>query len=602
MVQAVCFATQVFVMKELKRDPLVLICAGLLIGIGAGIVVSILLFPSNRDEHVPNTNTPIDESSDSELSNKPPNQQIDLTSVLELDVATDRRLAVYGLLEGLSAEAITDLVKHSFTLDSAEHLVSIQGLLFSELAHVVPKLSLELVWERPLAQQYEFFTIAITEWASTRPEAAMQFASTLAEPWKSHAFRNILQTQRDHSDEELAEKFGASAILTELSYKSRLEDVIDEPRVAFELALSADVPESQRAEMISLTTERWLNDGSTNSITWMLDLVHEVFAEERYQWRTVIAKLAASNPRFVWDELSTMSLDVQKRFNDEVFAAWVEQSPIEAIEVLNYSDYMSAETYELPSLYSQWARFNSDDLLDHITLIPEDYRAGALRSATRHMADKLSSTEILTRLDQFKSMGIKTKEATDAFLRIWTQREPEQALVWIEQNFDEGTFERDWKVRDVLQQLARKDAVSAMEVALQQPVDSNAAHTVIGELLRMGRLDQSMAMLSSVPEGSGLAGTYSYVACFLIAAGRASDAMELADRLEQQQKFSFFHSLIESGWIISIEDRIAILRGMNNDEMRSRVAATFLRLNEFNEELTSKEEELIRSYVHAETD
>lgn len=591
-------------MKELKRNPLVLVCAGLLVGIGAGIVVSILLFPSNGNEHVPNTNTPLAESSDSELSNKRPKPQIDLTSVLELDVATDRRIAVYGLLDGLSAEAITGLVKHSFTLDTAEHLVSVQRLLFSELAHVDPELSLELVWETPLAQQYEFFTIVITEWASIEPEAAMQFASEQVEPWKSHAFRNILQTQQDHSNEELAEmaeRFGASAILTELSFKSRIEEVIDEPRQAFELVLSADIPESQRAEMISLITERWLNNAPTNSVGWMLNLAHEVFGEERYQWRTVVAKLAANDPRAVWDELLTLSLDVQKRFNGVVFEAWVKQTPLEAIEALTETDYMSAEEYELPDLYSQWARFNSDDLLDNIKLIPEDYRARALRTAIRHMADQLPSSEILVLLDQFDSMGINTKEASDEFLGIWSRRSPVDALEWIEENFEEGSFERNWKVRDILIALARSDSTKAMEIALQQPASSNSEFTVISELLRQGKLDEGLMFIPSVREESGLSGVYSYVAGFLIAAGREADAMEFASGLGAQEKLSFYQDLIRNKWAISVEDRIAILQRLSDEEMRSSLAATFLRLNEINEELTGKEKELIRSYVREET-
>ena len=592
-------------MSALKRKPLVLIFAGLVVGIGAGLIFSIVLFPVNQGEGVLGDNGPLNVSAGSAINETPKNSPTDLASVFVHETASERRLAVYRLLEGRSRREVADLVRSSLSLDLTDQLLFVQSLLFAELSHLAPELSLELVWEAERAHWDELFNTVVEEWASIDAQSAMQRSSELMEPWKSKAFRTILQTRHDSSEQELAEfadSFGASAVLTELSYTTQVEAVFDEPRAAFELVLQADIPDSRKSEMVAVITDRWIERESIDDVSSMLSLVHDVFPEERHHWRLVVSILAASDPKFVWEQLSTLSLDAQKMLNDTVFEVWVKQDPFEAIQALNDTGYMTTEDWELRSLYWIWARAVSDQLPENITLIPEDHRSSVLISVISLKADQLPPNEILVLLDQFSSLGVNTKGATDEFIRRWSRADPSGALKWIEKNLEKDSWERSWKIRDILIQLARVDATKAMEVASQQPAESGAEHAVIGELLRQNKLEQGLSLLPSVPDSSQRSGIYSLTAGYLIAAGRVSEAINLADRFTDEEKLSFFEALVTNmSFLVDVDVQIAIVRGIDEEELRSSLSASILRNDKFFTRLTDNERELLSSFVQEET-
>ena len=580
-------------MKNVKRISFVLACTGLVIGAGAGLIISNVLFPVIQGEVVPADDAPLKDSARFAINEPPSISPTDLASVFVLETAPERRLAVYRLLEGQNAHGTADLLRDSLSEDRTEHLHEIQELLFTELAHLDPELSLSLVWETERSKRVEFLTIVMREWACVDPERAMEFVAAMMDPWKTFAFRTILQTRQDLSDEELtklAERFGASEVLIDLSYQTQLEEVIDDPSVALEFVLQADIPDSRKNEMFALITKRWVDRAGIGDISSMLDLVYDLFSEERYHWRLVVSILATSNPKFAWEQLSNLSLDAQKMLNDVVFEAWVKQDPFEAIRVLNDSGYMTTEDWELTPLYWTWARAMSDRLPENIALIPKDHRSSALRSVISLNADQLPPNEILGLLNRFNSLGVNTKDASDEFISRWSERDPIGALNWVEKNVEKESWERRWNVRTILQQLARINTSKAMEIALQQPAEHGAEFAVIGELLSQNNLEKGLSLLPSVRESSERSRIHSLTAGYLIAAGRMSDAVNLADRLNEEEKLTFFEDLVtDMSYLVDVDDQIAIVRGIDGEELRSSLAASVLRRDEFVAKLTDSE-------------
>lgn len=145
-------------MNELRPNRFAITSAGLVLGIGTGIVVSFLLFPSNIDESSPKTNDPFTVPLDSVLSHNQPRSQVDLASVFKLDAASERRLVVYRLLESQRARQIAELLKNTFKLSNVKHLHSVQNLFFAVLARLDPEPAVELVWETERTNWREYLT------------------------------------------------------------------------------------------------------------------------------------------------------------------------------------------------------------------------------------------------------------------------------------------------------------------------------------------------------------------------------------------------------------------------------------------------------------
>ena len=599
--QSDCQTSQVFRMKNEKRIPFLPICAGLAVGIGAGVVASFVLFPLNEDEQFSGASTPLTDSTELEITDNRSNSTTDLASVLKLDAATDRRLAVYRLLEGLSGQEIANILRDSFKLDSSEHLHTVQTLLFAALAHRDPEFSLELVWESARANRHDFLTIVIAEWASSDPEAAMQFASALTEPWKSNAFRSVLQTRQDLSDAQqldLAESFGATAILDELTFTAEFEEVLDEPQTAFELVLKANIPDFRKSELVTLITQRWIEREDTDDFGSMLSLVYEQFSEEQYQWRVVVSALAATDPRLVWEQLLTLSLDAQKMLNDVVFKAWVKQDPIGAVSALNDSNHMSTESWELNALYAEWATAVWHELPQQIDLIPVDYRTNSLTIAVRNVATRIGPNELLKQLEEIQKKGVNTKSTLERYLNGLSSLDPAAAVQLASEYLEEGNY----VISSLLQDLAVVDATKAMEIALQQPVSGGAEQSVVQALFSQGWLEQGLELLPKVRKGTSATNLYASAGALMIDNGRISEAIELAKKLSEEDRPEYFERLAGRWAYKDINAFLPVLSEIPSAEIQSRVAEYLLRMDVYTGNLTDDEIETVRSFVQVSAD
>lgn len=588
-------------MKELKQNPFVLTCIGLVAGIGLGIVVSLTLLSPNQDEHSPKGSATHAESASSDLTGDRANAQVDLASILEHDTATDRRLAVYRLLEGQSAQQIAESIRDSFKLSKVKHLTSVQNLLFATLARLDPKLALELVWETEQVNWNEFFTTVVEAWVSIDSQLAMQTGSELGEPWKSKAFRTILQTRQGSSDAEwieLAESFGATKILNELTFKNQIDEVIDEPRAAFELILQADIPDYRKSEMATLITKRWIESEDTHDISSMLSLVYELFSEEQYQWRLVVSTLAATDPKLVWEQLSTLSLDAQKMLNDEVFSVWVKQDPTAAINALNEAEYMSTESWELNSLYAAWASAVWHQLPERIDLVPDSYRSGMLTNVVRNLAPRIEPSELLEQLKQIQSRGVNIKNSLEIYFSVLSDKDPASALHWASEYLDKENY----VFSSILQKLAVVDVTRAMEFALQQPVSSGAEQSVVQAMFSQGWLQQGLELLPKVRESTGATHLYASAGELLIKNGQNAEAVALAEQLSEEARPEYFEALAERWIFKDINEFLPVLSEIPSAENRSRVAERILRIDRVTGGLTDDEIEVVRTYVQVSAD
>ena len=595
-------------MKISKRRPFVLILAGLIIGGGFGLVGSWALLSdwNSNTEHtdaLPSTKTPSAGRTETQ-----PILPTDLASVFVQDSATERRLALYQLLEGKKSRQIAELIEESFRFENEKHLATILRVLFSALARLNPEQSLELVWETDRVHWNEFFSTIVQEWASLDPKNAMEISSELTEPWKSKAFRIVFQTLDDFSSdelEELAESYGASAILAELSYSAQLDKVMDDPKLAFELVLQADIPDSRKSEMVSLITERWIARDGTDDLSSMLSLVHEVFTRQRStrqpsQLRQVVSLLVKTNPRRAWDKLATLPLEAQKMLNDEVFKVWVKQDPSGAIATLNDTDYMSSEGFEPSALYAAWAGEVWDQLPEKINLVPDDYKANVLSIAVRNLSTKLAPVDLLTQLEKIQSNGVSTTRAREQFLLDWGRADPDAALRWANENLEEG--EGQFLIPNFVRELAIVDVNKAMEFALQQPVGSRLDQIVVNSLFLQGKLSEALELLPKVRDRASSTNLYASAGELLIETGRIRESIELAEELSDEFRPEYFMSLASRWAYKGFDTFLPVLAELPGEELQSRIAEYILRVDERYRTLTDDETDVVRSFVQVTGD
>ncbi|MYC25905.1 MAG: hypothetical protein F4X56_08325 [Gammaproteobacteria bacterium] len=589
-------------MRVMQR-PIVLTLSGLALGVSLGLLVSFVFFSPTGSKTVTKPNTditlpsPKNDADQEDLASAPTS----LDAILKLETASARRLALYELIQHQGEEQIADLLRLSFSISSDKHLSSVQDLLFAALARLNPELSLELVWQSERSSWDTFFNTVFKEWGNSDPQLALQTGSELGEPWQSKAFRTVFQTRQDFSDSErteLASSFGATRVLNELTFDIQIDKVMDEPRTAFELILQADVPDFRKSETAAWITERWLETDDINNIGSMLSLVYEVFSEDQYQWRIVVSTIAETNPKLVWKQLSTLTLDAQKMLNDEVFKVWVKQDPTEAVTALNDYESMSSELWELPALYAAWVRVDWEQLPEKIDLVPVDHQPRMLTIAVRDLAPRIEPRELLEQLRKLQDVGVNTKSTLESYFTNLSDWDPVAALQLASEYLDEGSYVFSL----ILRELAVGDVNKAMEFALQQPESTGLEQSVVRTMFGQGWLEKGLELLPKVRNGTSTTNLYVSAGSLLIENGRISEAIELAKKLPEGDQTEYFVNLSGFSSYSNSFLFVEILPQLPSEEIRAQVAEHMLRIDSFLGALTDDEIEVVSSFLRETTE
>ena len=592
----------------MKHKRFVLTFASLTAGFGLGILISFLVFPSNQSDVKASPSRGIQPvpAASSDATNRLANEERQLEDIVEIATATERRQALYRLTAKKSGEQIAELVRQSYELEHSKNLYSVQRILIAELTHIEPEKSLEVVWEGARNGWETLLNIVATHWSASDPEGALRALSSIDEPWKSRAINTVVKNQTSLTSEklvEIAESLEISEHLVMWSVVNDLEEVINEPQAAFKFVLEADIPDFEKQSLLTRITRRWIERESTDNISAMLSLVNEVFADAAYFLRVPIVKgIVAKDPQLAWEQLLSLSPEIQKRFNGIVFEEWSKQDPLSAIQALTTQEYMDSMKVEVGYMLAGWVRTVSDRFLEHIELIPEDYKISSIDTVVEHLAESKPAQDVLVLLSQLEDRGFNTDEATTTFVRLWSQREPEAAVRWAIQNLDLQTFWGQWPLRRAIQQLALSDPEKAMETALEQPAEIALEQEVVLSLLRQGEIEKGLSLFTQMRASSDYPIPFRSISYILIEAGRIDDMLALTEQVEESEKPNFYRSMARPWVRFELESLLEYLPKLPTSEMQQIVAANVLREQEYYPYLTAEELEFVRTFVPDESD
>ena len=586
-------------MLSTKQKQLVLLFIGLTGGIGLGLLFSFVLFSPDQanERRFSNDSARRPVLTDSLSSRDETSVERDIADIIELQSVVDRRLALNQLLEGKGAKQIAELLSHTFTLELAENLYSVQDLLFSELAHLDSEKALELIWETERVRWGTLFEIVAIQWSAIAPRKALRAFSSLTEPWKGSAIKIVLHHQSSLTEAELTEiveSLDITDYFDQWVFEAELVKVIDEPSNAFNLVIEANVSDFQKQTALQKITRRWIARESEDNIGSMLSVVGELFTQRSYiLWRPVVAEIVATNPTIAWNQLLSLPEETEQAFRNVAFRALADEDPINAIRTITSDEYMESMKSEVKYLLITWVNVLSGQVLEHIDLVPEDFRSSVARDAIYRVAENSPPSEVLDLLAQFRLLGVNTRDATSSFVTIWSRRDPETAVQWILENMDQGTFNGRWTLRYGLEQLALSDSAKAMEIALKQPVESAVEDGVVLALLREGRIDEGMALLPQIRDSANPY-VFNRVSDFLIEAGRIDDALALGETLEKSMRPNFYRRLVWPWLQFDAELLLEELPQMENVEIRSMIAIGVLQQDDY---LSEAELEMISTFV-----
>ncbi len=593
-------------MIKTQQNRLLLVLASLVGGVGLGVLISFFVFPTNSTD---TSDSPLHTIQESPSANNNEQETLanvssDLEEIIVLEMASERRGALYQLLEQRSGDQVAELLRQSLNLDYSKNLYSVQRLLFAELARIDPEKSLNLVWETAPTRWSTFLNIVAMHWGMVSPEEALRTFSLFGEPWKSQAIEAVFDNQRSFTDTTIAEVVQTLDIADHFArwnYDTQLEAVIDEPRSAYNLATKANTSEFHKRSMLLDITNRWIERAGTDDISSMLSLAYEILNESRGLWIPVVTAIAAMNPELAWEQLSSMPTELQQQFKRYVFKVWVEHDPETAIQTITTKEYVDAEGSNFYSVLIPWIRAEADRLLENLELVPENFKTSAINLAVDHLAKSSPPSEVIELLAQLKLQGNIVDDATEELVRTWSLDDPIAAFEWALENMDQENWMVQRTIEFALGRLSLSNPERAMELALEQPADMALEQGVVMTLLRQGKFDSALSLIPKIRSSPESPRYYDGINQFLIVGGRIDDVLALADGLEESEKRLFYSSMARPWVRFEPESLLERLPKLPTAEMRKAIAQSVLSEQQFYPYLTEAEIEFITSFVPKKT-
>ncbi|MCY3540949.1 MAG: hypothetical protein OXH31_03460 [Gammaproteobacteria bacterium] len=589
-------------MMMMTRKHLVLTLISLTSGIGLGLLFSFLLFQPNPTYSEVSARESVQVSSPEETLVE---SSWDLSDVIAVKAAPTRRHSLYQLIEDKSAQQIAELLADSLTLDSADGLYFVQRILFAELARVEPESALELVWRTERVRWETLLDIVAIHWSAIDLKSALRAFSLLSEPWKDKAIKAVFQNHKALTAtelEQLAESLDIAEHFVRWAYETELATVIDEPEAAFNLTKTADISVFDKSVMVRRIASRWVRREDIENVGTMLTLANKLFTDSEYSLLLpVITEIAALDPQTTWEQLSSMSPDVQKRLDSIVFNEWLKQDPIAAVQALKTQEYLPPSDSELRYMWRQWARSISDQILEHLDLVPEDYKLSVISTAIGHLAERKPPGNMLDLLSKLRERGFDTTDATQTVVSYWSRREPEAAVQWVIKNFDIQKSSGQRTLRSAFESLVSSDPDKAMEIALGQPAEIALEQSVVMTLLRQGKFEKGLSFIAKIRDAPDYPIPYRNINHVLIQAGRIDDVLALASQLDESEVPNFYRSLARPWVRFELESLIEYLPKLPTAKIRGIVASNVLWEQERYPYLTEEEFEFVRSFIPEET-
>ena len=574
---------------------------GLVVGCGLVLIVwQVIPFDQNRSEH---------DFENGESSSVLPDQQsgYDVDSWKSLLPTTEESLTLndyVDLLEEKSADQLTHLLIESIELEQDEQIQLFQDLIMSTLTQKSPETALDLIWKFPWNRHQTLTNICVATQSAVDLEQSLEMIQSIPRSYREGAIKTILSSRPELSERDwkgLTEDANVSKLVLRLFREAEAIAHLDKPSEAWDQLLQDDIAnEEQKDLLVEIAKARIEEEGFE-----VLSHFYEVlYLNDRYVLESIIREVLATGPNIAFQTVKSMPYESRNFVLPILVEAWAKQSPKEAyFAVTEIGDYQPKRFYWDP--LEEWAKLDPLNLLDSLSDIERVDRTAAVLITIAELVST-NPEEITQRLEEIKKIpGVSDDSVEYTLVSDWSQYDPLEAINWIQEATVLGSSEQASYLRQALRNLIQFDSDKALEIALNQPLDSYFVQSgyvggIFSELVDEGFLDKAIDVLDELPDAAITAG-YMAVGEGLIEVDRLAEALDLTNNLDTNIRESYLRSITISATYQGVQNLIDELTEMPDNETRRYIASELVRENDRRGDvLTEQQLRVVRSLLPAE--
>ena len=231
---------------------------------------------------------------------------------------------------------------------------------------------------------------------------------------------------------------------------------------------------------------------------------------------------------------------------------------------------------------TSWVQLSSEQVLDSLDDIPVELRDTARLSLVGQLS-KDSIDDALKVLQDIQD--IETQEdAAVSIVNVWMGSSPEEAFEWVLSSAENDPY-RDQLVNSFLVTLSKKDADTAFDLALSQPINEERGvglEVVVIDAIALTATEHAYTLLNEVRPGETQLAAFESVSTGLIYDQRTEEALALGKQLSKEDQKRFYKGAAFDIVVREPPNRIMeLISTLPVKEARSYMAEHALRFHKF---------------------
>ena len=598
-------------MKWMSGNSLRSALVGLLLGIALSIAavtgfIAVSDWSLTRSDQLnrTNTNVPIRSIDTSAHSTE---RSLEVGSLLQQPQDFNQVVEWYSLLSAADEDSLRELLDASRSIASYSRGQAARSTIIRRYVSISPSRALELVQTFPKHEQESLLPGVFSEWAIMDLDEAVSFANSLDFRAKQIALQTILRTRDDLLEKsriQLAEKLDGKSFAGALIGEEHALSLIENPPAAWNALISDGQVNQYRANSFVQIAVAWIDrDGLevleqiSTSLTEEVDNAMEIMNQ-------VAIAVAQTNAETAFNFVASLDPTVQRGLMSSLVRAWSTIDPSAALRAIDSLDANSSARFQISGILYRWIKADPNEILPILDTFSQQVKSQAME---RILAETVrNSPETALRLMRdWENAGNNLTSVTGAFVRAWSEIDPESSLDWLLGQADKNLFRYSDMVEDALRALTPVDWKRAFDVALEQPLADThvpgAEAMVIHEISDFD-VNKALELLPRVRESS-MALSVLWVGQALVDDGRPLQAFELAEQLPEDRREWIYNDIAQHWAGNGAQELFERLDTLQTPLWQSHVAKGLIWQNMWNSVLTNDQLDHVKTFLtesHAE--
>ena len=487
-------------------------------------------------------------------------------------------------VEQMDQQALEELFEHISSKNTNRRHQTLEQLVIHRLAELEPKTAFETISSLDYLKQEQLIPLLMSQWSSENLEEALSAAATLKGKLRNSALTSALSRLSDAAHQqalEFAIDLGIEAKVKQALSEVKIRRAMNNPREAFEITMSDDVPDEDQLDLFGEVTEMWLDSEGTQAVPPLLEILQSKNDARGWSsWRyfyDLLDQLVEFDPPLMWKLVETEYQDLRDSARASILGRWVQIDIDGAKAALQNLD----QDENVEELYRTMIDYGLSDnplhLVQQVDKFPEGHRGYLLTEAIFDLALDGEIDAAFDVLRQLEGLEVNTDRAIELLVMGWDNYDMLAAMDWVLENTEKGSDFQGSILRSSIDAFAKFDPERALAVALEyddpQFADSRLSLPimVIDAMADERDFETARALLAQLGEPQTHLG-HLEIGAEMVRNRRIDEAIELGRELPNALQVEYFDDLAYQWVLIDADDFLSRFSTFSNELVQSAMA------------------------------